>query len=169
MKTSTLTFGLLALIIPLASHAALFLNGTVTPLAGSFRYDLSVQNTGPEDYVLVSITDAPLADPLIDPSLSGPAGFLTAYDDGLGFVDFLEDTDLFAAGSVSGPFSFESLAGPGPAFSIFEAYTTGLDLTTGRIQWTVVPEPAAATAIVALGLLSGALIWRRRNFGASNP
>ena len=166
MKTTSLFASLFALVAPVLSHAGLFLNGTVTSLTGSYRYDVSVQNTGPEDYVIVSIPDAPLADPLIDPSLAGPAGFLTAYDDGLGFVDFLENTDLFAAGSVSGPFSFESLAGPGQAFSTFEALTTVGSSTAGPIQWVVVPEPAAATVAVALGLLSGALIWRRRRFGA---
>ena len=166
MKTTTLFASLSALIAPEMSHAALFLNGTVTPLTGAYRYEVSVENTGPEDYVIVSIPDAPLADPRIDPSLAGPAGFLTNYDGGLGFVDFLEDTDIFAAGSVSGPFSFESLAGPGQAFSTFEALTTVGGSTTGPIRWVVVPEPAAATAVVALGLFSGALIWRRRRFGA---
>ena len=166
MKTTSLLASLSALIAPVMSHAALFLNGTVTPLTGSYWYEVSVQNTGPEDYVIVSIPDAPLADPLIDPSLTGPADFLTNYDDGLGYVAFVEDTDLFAAGKLFGPFSFESLAGPGQAFSTFEALTTVGDPITGPIQWVVVPEPAAATVAVALGLFSGALIWRRRRFGA---
>src|SRR6185503_20563400 len=81
----------------------------VTPLIGSFRYDISVSNNAGEDLALVSIVDAPIGDPLIDPTLVTPAGFLGSYDGGLGFVDFLGDTDLFAAGSTVSGFSFESL------------------------------------------------------------
>ena len=57
-----------------AARAVLTVDATVTPLAGSFLYEFSIANTGPEDVILVTILDAPLADPLIDPTLMFPAG-----------------------------------------------------------------------------------------------
>jgi hypothetical protein len=124
--------------------AGLSLSGTVTPLAGSFLYELDIANAGPDDYSLVSITDAPLGDPLIDPSLTTPAGFLGSYDSGLGIIDFLEAAQSFAAGTVFGGFSFESLTGPAAAFASFEALTTQGAPASGDISWEVraVPEPS---------------------------
>jgi uncharacterized repeat protein (TIGR01451 family) len=81
-------------------EATLFVDATVTPTGGTFRYEFTIQNTGPDDYVLVSLVDGPLDDPLIPLSLTAPNGFLANYDPGLGTVDFLEDADLLApAGS----------------------------------------------------------------------
>jgi hypothetical protein len=108
-------------------------------------------------YSLVSIVDAPLGDPLIDPSLTAPAGFLGSYDSGLGIIDFIEFTEFFAAGMSIGGFSFETLAGPIGAFSMFEAFTTLGDFASGGITWNVrpgpsVPEPKGALIpILALG------------------
>jgi hypothetical protein len=146
MKTRTCLFHCLApafLAVVLDLNAAgLSLTGTVTPQIGSFLYELQIANAGPDDYALVSIVDAPPSDPLIGPSLTTPAGFLGSYDAGLGFVDFIEFTDFFAAGTSIGGFSFESLAGPIGAFSAFEALTTLGEVASGDITWDVQPGPS---------------------------
>jgi len=151
---------LAALAVPSAVTAAgLSLNGTVTPPRGSLLYQLSVFNSGAEDYILVSIVDAPVADPLIGPGLTTPAGFLGSYDSGLGIIDFLADLEIFAAGTEKGVFSFESLSTPGGFFTQVEAYTDQLGLVSGDISWTLipgtsVPEPGGGLlSILALGLL----------------
>jgi hypothetical protein len=147
--------------------AGLSLTGTVTPQVGAFLYELEIANAGPDDYSVVSIVDAPAGDALIAPSLTTPAGFLGSYDGGLGIIDFIEFTDLFAAGTSIGGFSFQSLTGPVGAFSMFEAVSTLGDFASGDITWTVrpgpsVPEPVGGLAVslaVGIGLLGAA---RRR-------
>jgi hypothetical protein len=152
------TVALLAVSRP---SAAVFVSGAVTPLGGSFHYDFSVENTGPEDYVIVSLTDAPLADPLIDPSLAAPTGFGASYDPGLRIVDLLEDSSFFAAGSLTSGFSFESLAGPSDAFSSFEALSLLGDSLSGEVDLTIIPEPAWTGLLVSFGLLGAAAVRRR--------
>jgi hypothetical protein len=140
-----------------AVSAELEVEATVLPLPGRFHYEFSITNSSATDVILVSIVDAPLADPLIDSTLMGPAGFLTSYDANLGFVDFLEDVQLFASGTTTSGFSFESLAGPqSAALHSFEAFDANLELITGMVQTTVVPEPsnmAAWTVPVMLCLI----------------
>jgi hypothetical protein len=143
-----------------AARANLLVEATVTPLVGTFQYDFSVENTGPDDVVIVSIVDAPLADPLIDPTLVSPAGFFGSYDSGLGIVDFLEDTELFAAGTTTGGFSFQSLSGPSNNFALFEALTPLGDFISGSVNHTIVPEPSSLVVCCALGLAVIAT-WRR--------
>jgi hypothetical protein len=131
----------------------------LTPQGGGvFRYDLTIDNPGPEDLVIVSITDAPLNDPLIAPTLTAPAGFLASYDPGLGFIDAIEATSLFAAGSLVTGFSFESAADPGVFFTAFEAYSDLGDHFAGTINRTGgnppgVPDSASTGVLLGFGLL----------------
>ncbi|OHB74976.1 MAG: hypothetical protein A2W31_11925 [Planctomycetes bacterium RBG_16_64_10] len=159
IRISLISCILLLMIAVPASRASLLVEATVTPLVGSFQYDFSIENTGPDDVVIVSIVDAPLADPIIDPTLVTPVGFFGSYDSGLGVVDFLEDTELFAAGTTTGGFSFQSLSGPSNSFTVFEALTPLGGFITGSVNQTVVPEPAALTICCALGLAVVAT-WR---------
>jgi hypothetical protein len=146
--------------------ASLSLFGTVTSLGGSFFYELQIANAGPDDFAIVSIIDAPTADPLIAGSLTTPAGFLGSYDGGVGFIDFLEDTDLFAAGTTTSGFSFESLAGPVGAFAAFEGLTTQGGFTTGGITWATrsIPEPPEGlipTLVIGFGFVAASRAMRR--------
>lgn len=155
------------------ARAAMIVEATVTPDAGFYHYDLLITNSGPDDVVLVTLIDAPLADPLIGPSLTVPVGFLGNYDSGLGFVDFLADTDLFAAGTSKGLFSLDSLAAPTEdSFSRFQALTTNGDQLTGCviingscIGPATVPEPASWVLLV-LGLACISRVPGRRT---ANP
>ncbi|MBI2925170.1 MAG: hypothetical protein HYY24_05640 [Verrucomicrobia bacterium] len=151
-----------------SAEAILIVEGTVTPLAGSFEYEFSISNLGPNDYVIVSILNAPLADPLIDPTLVAPVGFLASYDDGLGFVDFLGDTDLFAVGTTVSGFSFESLSGPGTVFTLFEALSVLGDSFSGSITITPagVPETGSSLPLASLSLI--ALGFARKTIPTTN-
>lgn len=142
-----------------AALGSLLVSATVTPLGGSFRYEFSITNTmlnSPgEDVVIVSLTDAPPGDSLIEPSLATPPGFIGLYDSGLGIVDFVEDTTNFAAGTTMGGFFFESQSSPGPGvFSAFSALTVDGDTILGDVKIRVVPEPGSWLAV---GLMLGML------------
>lgn len=161
--------GALTLLVVSTSEtrAGILVFGTITPGGGSFHYDLSVENTGPEDFAIVSL-DAPVGDPLIAPSLTAPAGFLASYDGGFGFLDFLEDTDFFAAGTTTSGFSFDALAGPGDAFTTFNALTLLGDTFSGPVDLTVVPEPRFTALTAGLALLAVAILRRRRNLNPAS-
>jgi hypothetical protein len=154
---------LLGALTAAPATAMLTVQALVTPVGGNFEYDITIDNGLSEDVSIVSLVDAPLSDPLIDPTLTSPAGYLASYDDGLGFVDFLEDTSSFAAGTVVAGFSFTSTSGPGAGvFASFEALTVLGDFVSGTVEVTLVPEPGT-TLLVALGLLGLALPRGRRH------
>jgi hypothetical protein len=154
-----------------AVHAALIVEATVSPLGGGvFHYEFSVTNNEAEDVAIVSITDAPIGDALIGPSLSTPAGFLGSYDAGLGFVDFLADADIFGVGTTKSGFSFDSESGHAPGvFSEFEALSIFGSFFSGQVQATqnVIPEPSAM-ALLAVGLCAWGLILARRKYKLAN-
>jgi hypothetical protein len=153
LRTLFATAALITGAVP--APAQLIVDALVTPLGGSVRYDITVNNNTAEDISIVTILDAPLLDPLIDPSLIAPPGFLADYDDALGLIAFLEDADLFGvASSVSG-FSFESMATPEANFTSFEALSVLGNTFTGSIRITpadvIIPE--SGTSLAAAGVL----------------
>jgi hypothetical protein len=149
------------LLVSSTARASVLVEATVTPLVGSFLYEISIENATVEDLAIVSISDAPIGDPLIGPSLVVPVGFLASYDGGLGFVDFVADTSDFFAGTTTSGFRFESLSGPGIYFSTFEALSVNGNAYSGLISVRgEVPEPAslmiwAGLSLVAVGCLRG--------------
>lgn len=145
-----------------AAEAAVVVSGTVRPVGGSYRYELTIGNSGPDDLALVSLTDAPLGDPLIGASVACPAGFTASYDSGLGFLDFTGLLGDFLAGTSIGVFAFESLAGPGSSFTVFEALDVNGVGERGIVSFTLVPEPGAAGTALALGLALSAYVRRSR-------
>ena len=127
---------------------------TTTPLGGGiFQYDFSVGNSGPDDVVLVTITDAPLGDPLIGLTLITPVDFLGLYDPGLGFVDFLEFTGLFGAGTTTSGFQFQSQATPPTYLTSFQALTVNGDSLSGRINRGV-PDTGSTMLMAGLGFMA---------------
>ena len=136
-----------------AAHAGLIVESAVSALGGGlFHYDFSIENSGPTDVLIVSILNAPLADPDIDASLMTPAGFSANYDPGLGIVDFLEDTALFSVGPKLSGFGFDSAAGPVSSF--FDVFTA-LDLNGHELTGQVahIPEPTTLALIVLGGVV----------------
>ncbi|HAB16461.1 MAG TPA: hypothetical protein PLX89_19065 [Verrucomicrobiota bacterium] len=165
MSTKPKTASLLALfafIVTFAGRAQILVNGIATPVgSGVFHYEFSVNNTGADDYVVVSLVDAPLGDPLIDPSLVSPLGFVSSYDLGLGFVDFIGDTDSFTPGTHISGFSFDSRAKPSTAFREFEALSALGELVSGRVNYATVPETIPAGWLLAVSVV-GAVAVRGR-------
>lgn len=146
-------------------QALLMVNSTAADIGGGkFHWDFSVTNTGPTDFVIVSLDTAPMFDPFIDGSLTTPSGFLAAYDEMLGIVDFLEDSMTFAAGTTAEFFSFD--AGVGPIASFFDVFTA-IDLNGGIVQGPVgVPEPMTLSLLAAGGLLAGFAAPKRKILAA---
>jgi uncharacterized repeat protein (TIGR01451 family) len=138
-----------------ASAADLAVDIFFSPLTdGTFQYGVTIRNTGLTDISIVTITDAPPNDSLIGSTLTAPSGFLANYEP-LGFLDFLEDTQLFGAGTTWSGFSFQSAVSPQANFSMFEALTSGGEILSGSI--TIVPEPGTVVlAICGLIALAGA-------------
>lgn len=166
MKTSafipTLILGSLAAANLPAADLEVF--AASSPIAGGYHYDFTIRNNGLEDIVLVTI-NAPLADPLIDPSLTVPADFLGSYDSGIGLVDFLEFTGLFEAGSTKTGFSFDSTGAPPDFISQFWGLTVNGNTPSGTVQFGAgVPDGGATWLALAMSLASLGVAQRRFAF-----
>lgn len=162
-----LAVALSILTAPSVANALLTVEDTVTPGAGVFHHEFTITNDTADDVAIVSIVDAPLGDPFITGSLVVPAGFLGNYDSGLGIVDFLGDTQVFAVGATISGFEFDSASAPTPGqpslFTSFVALTVNLDEIRGDVQSRAVqvPEPPSFLLFV-LGVLS---LWVARKLG----
>ncbi len=161
---------LCVLTLPSAAHAEpIMLNPTITNLGnGLFSYQYSVTNTAPFGFSTVSILNLPTVGNAVQ-NLMAPAGFNAFFDPGLGELDFVEDTQSFAAGSNVSGFSFISPFAPG--LTTFTALRLDGDNPV-IVQGTVlapqnapasVPEPATMV-LLATGLAGiAAKVRRRRN------
>jgi hypothetical protein len=151
------------LLLPGTARAQITVDPTITFLGGLFHYEYAVTNNEPEDLVLVTLEGIPL-DPGAILNLTAPTGFLASFDSGLGLVDFISDTDVFAFLTTVSGFSFDSPFSPqtipfsalGINGSPFAGTTRGPAGTT-----PVVPEPGSLPLLSALGL-TGTLFIRRR-------
>jgi len=165
MKTNQLKLlgaALLAAGLAPASTQALSIDAVKTAIAGGYHFDFWINNDGPVDLAIVSIINAPLNDPLIGSTLTAPADYLASYDSGLGFVDFIEGAMAFAAGTVTGGFSFDSALGPPDFFTLFEALDINGDLLVGTINYRgAVPDAGGALLYACLGLFGLGLCQRR--------
>lgn len=156
---------LLAFLLLIPTHAAIavpMLDATVSPIGGgAFHYEFSVTNDTVADLFLVTITDAPLGDPLIAATLTAPAGFLASYDSGLGLLDFIADIALFFPPGITSGFAFDSLSSPAANFGLFDAFSLAdfpvpISGQVNIVQVAPVAEPGIGTLFaIALAGLTG--------------
>ncbi|MEJ7713584.1 MAG: hypothetical protein WKF84_27995 [Pyrinomonadaceae bacterium] len=96
---------------PAARAEPIVLNSTITALSdGSYRYEYSMVNTTAFDFSAITISIG-LGSAL--QNLTAPDGFTALYDPGnhdtgTGFVDFLEDSQVFTAGATFSGFSLSA-------------------------------------------------------------
>jgi len=144
-----------------SAESAIVVDLTAEAIGGDiFTYSVDITNSGFEDFAVVSITDAPFNDPLITSTISAPIEFLGVYTEPLGFIDFLEFTGNFAAGTTVGGFTFDSHGAPDVFFQSFEALSVSGAFESGAINQTINGGPGAAApdssdtlALTALGML----------------
>lgn len=134
---------LCALAFAAPAHAQITLTPTITDLGGGLtRYEYSVSNTSLFDFSAISITV--IAAPETVQSLIAASGFSAFFDPGLGQVDFVEDTQNFAAGSTISGFAFNSPFAPQmSSFTALRLDGDGNPVTiTGSVLAPAIPEPA---------------------------
>ena len=154
----------MAFIAPV-TRADLFLDLTPTALGGGlYRYEASVENTGPTDIAIVSLVDAPANDSLIGSSLFAPSGYSTSYDSTLGIIDLLPDI-AFSVGTLIDGFGFQTTTAPGSLLNLFEALTIDGDPISGRIRYRTSGVPDGGPWLPAL-LLGAATIGLARQRSA---
>ena len=136
---------------------------TVTPAVtfsgGLYHYNYSITNNSSNDLFDVSLHVQ--AGPGIILNLSAPVGYQSAYDSGLGLVDFLEDSSTFATGTPVSGFTFDSRLQPGlNQIDGFTVDSNGNIITNSFTGTTVVPEPGTF-ALLGAAVTAGAMAMRR--------
>ncbi len=153
----------------IAPAQALQIQSLATDLGGLFHYDVTVLNDDPiPELLLVSISDAPLGDGLIESSLTAPSGFLASYNAGLGLLDFIADTTPIFPSGPTGLFSFDSSAPPDAALTTYEAIDLSGELFTGTVDSRLV-RAVAAPGVPALFTLGLVLLAHRRVVERQHP
>ena len=151
-----------ALGSPGSVHGQITLTPTITNAGGGFfSYQYSVQNTSLFDFSAISIGVIPA--PVAVQSLIAPTDFRAFFDPGLGQVDFVENTQNFAAGTTVGGFSFASPFAPQPStFTALRLDGNSMPETfTGSVLAPQVPEPASVF-FLGVGLAGLATMRTRR-------
>lgn len=155
-----------------SAFAEIHVDAVVTPVGSSYRFDIAVRNDSTEDVALISLVDAPTADPLIGSTLVLPTGFQGSYDAGLGIVDFLADTGIFAVGQEILGFRFDAQTFDPGNFVSFEALGVQGTLFTGSIRYRppVVGVPDGGSTLAQLSLAGLVLVrgWRKATSSAAS-
>lgn len=155
------------------AQAQLAVDANVTASGGLFHYNYTITNNNAlDDLFDVAIHVNPTSNAVFN--ISTPTGFKSAFDPGLGLVDFVEDTNVFASSTPISGFSFDSAYGPasgafdGNFLSVGngQIYTvTGTTLT----PTSPVPEPGSATFLISAGIATmlwfGRRPWHKRTLG----
>ena len=154
-----------------ACNAQVVISPTVTAIGGAlFHYNYTITNTSATDDLFdVSIHVIPAIGSV--QNLVTPAGFKSAFDSGLGLVDFVEDSSFFTTGTPITGFGFDSKFAPGTG--VFDAnFLTAagsINTVSGRTLTPVgppVPEPGP-WAFLASAVVTGGLWFARSRRGRS--
>ena len=166
MKTHRITtLVILAVLAVVPARAQLIINATATPVGGAFNYSYRVSNQTTTAVSVVTLAGFARTASAVQ-SLVAPSGYISFFDAPLGLLSFIEGSQVFAAGTVSSPFSFTSTFGPGAGS--FEAVNINGDILLGTtivasvppVAGSAVPEPSTTAAIAGLFLLG--LVMRRK-------
>jgi hypothetical protein len=163
IKTMMLGVALLFLSLTAmkSAQAQVSITGTRT---GAFTYSFSVFNGTLTDLATFSL-DIPAN--MVLTTLTAPSGFLTAYEQALGRVDFLADTSAFTAGATTTGFSFQSIVLFSPStYTVlnnngieYQQPSSGV-VFPGATTLVAAPEPATLTLLALMGI-PGAILARR--------
>ncbi len=171
--------GSVLLLVPWAASPPLLAGPSVELTASSlsggiYQYAFSVSNSGPAAISIVTITDAPLADPLIASTLVAPPGFLANYDPGVGLtfglVDFIEGASPFQPGTTISGFGFQSMSSPVANFRTFEALSVEGEPFAGDVLQASNPNavPDGGGPGLLAGLAFAAAVVARRKLVSSS-
>ncbi len=129
-----------------AVHGQFDITVDVMPTGGGmFHYEYTATNTTAIDMVILSLLIP--AEPGAISNLSGPAGFATSFDPGLGYLDFIGDQNLFEPALPAGLFTFDSPYGPGPVG--YESLNVNGTFFSGSTTGPVIPEPGSGLLLLA--------------------
>jgi hypothetical protein len=158
-----------------APAQAVTITAIATPLGGVFDYDYSITFDPLEDEIILIDVFGPVGD-LTLTNETAPAGFVTIYDPGTGFISFLPGigSTFPLAGTLPG-FGFESALGPAPttfdALTIFVATLSGDTIAPLVPQQGSIPVPEPASVALWSVLLAAAgsrrVLRARRTAGRS--
>jgi hypothetical protein len=124
-----------------------------------YTYNYNVTNNLFDPVAVVSFDVFALPGAVLNPV--APAGFNLFFDDILGQVDLVEDTETFAPGQTISGFSFQSAFAPNAsAYTYVNAVTGETSVGGTTLAPTAIPEPG--TLAIGLGLVPGLLLAYRR-------
>jgi len=158
---------LLALSALSPARAQLLVEPTVSASAGMFHYSYAFQNNTSADISVITLAGLfPSANAV--QNLFAPSGFDAFFDPGVALLSFFEDTQTFAIGTSSGPFTFDSPYAPGGGS--FEAVDINGMLSSGSalVPMSAVPEPSTY-AILGSVVLIGLVLHRKVRRSSSSP
>lgn len=158
IKTIGITGFLMASVLS-AVNAQVIVSPVVTFSSGLYNYNYTITNNSTDDLFDLSIHVPAQATAI--KNLSAPAGFISAFDPGLGLVDYLEDTSTFALGVPISGFKFSSPYAP--VAGIFDAnlFTTSGSINTFSGK-TVAPAPEPGSiALLGAGAVASGLLFNR--------
>ena len=163
--------GALALMTTGMCRAQVIITPTVTSSGGLFHYSYTITNTSVTDDLFdvdIRVNRLPNA----VQNIVVPSGFKSAFDSGLGLVDFVEDSSFFTTGTAVSGFRFDSIFSPSNGFfdANFLTLSGGISTVTGRTLTPTgsVPEPGAWAFLGAAVVASGGLFARSRRLRRRN-
>ena len=150
-----------------ACRAQVVITPGVSVVSGLYQYRYAITNTSPTDDLFdISFHVMPTPDAV--QNIVTPIGFKSAFDPGLGLVDFVEDSSFFNTGIPVSGFGFTSKFSPGNGLvdsNFLSASTANIFTITSRTLTPTgaVPEPGAWAFLSAAIAVSGVCFARSRH------